>query len=120
MKALMCRLKKSTAIILCIILTLSAMFVYAHVEDKESKDTQFFAVQITVAKSQKQSESKLKKSLYTLVYWVNPYEAALFEDGILYQSSFTPAKAILITDNLICDRIQSYPCWKNTEYFMRI
>ncbi len=72
---------KISAIVLCILLVLTMMCSYAHVEYENSHGTQLFAAPFCLSMDCGSSKSEISAPIYRFVSWINPFKA-IFEDGI--------------------------------------
>lgn len=72
---------KIPAIILCILLILTMMCSYAHIEYENSHGTQLFAAPFCLSMDMSSSKSEISAPIYKFVSWINPFKA-IFEDEI--------------------------------------
>ncbi len=71
---------KIPAIILCILLVLTMMCSYAHVEYENSHGTQLFAAPFCLSMDNGSSRSEISAPMYRFVSWINPFKAVFDEE----------------------------------------
>ena len=100
-----------SAITLCILLVLTMMCNYVHIEYENSHNTQFFAAPFSLSLDNKNPPSSIGKPVYKFVSWVNPFKAIFEEElkNLYYAES---------NQNLIYNSFPYAECVKRTSSFI--